>query len=454
MMATAILSRPRGHAASPCFQSHLHSDSTSAHDNITAGWIWALAKQQIIAGAEMEKAHDSRPRSKRDEIRFLVSPAHKAGSTIVPCHNLTPTGSGLESVKTIKSNGKPSHARLTKLLTSWTTGREVAKHTPQGGCMGTDAGSPSTEVANSAVRLTEHSHTSASADKNGRGQKRTKEQSGDDESGSLSSFKRRREGHEGRLSFACPFFKKDPVRWRSCHKHELRKISYVKQHLYRTHPVQPHCPVCGEVFEADQIEERLNRHLRLRECEPKTFEPPQGITWRQREQLGRRVPAKLSEEDQWFLVFDIVFPGHPRPSTPYVDPDMSEDLSSYLDFAAAQGSKVLRKSFLRHVKSFPEGSLDETALDSLFRQGLDDLRIQWFSTRSSPPGPLRSPRFPISRPQDEQPAPVLTSTIEHRIRRWASLDCFLSNNGGLDQTSSHTDSTGHSPDSPESPEKS
>lgn len=447
-MATALSSRPLGQTAKTCSQSLLHSDSTSANENSTAGWIRALANQQNVVRAGMDRPPDLGPRSARDEVRLLASQAHKARTTLVTCPELDPTENGFDSIKTTRCNGKPLHARPTTYLTSC-VGLEVAKHAPQERT-GTGANSPYKEVANSAMRPTEHLHTSASTDKNGRGQKRPQDQSLDDEddggqdSRPMSSFKRRREGQESRLSFACPFFKKDPAKWRACHKHELRKISYVKQHLYRTHNAQPYCPICGEIFKAYQREERLNQHLRLRECEPKTFEPPQGITWQQREQLSRRVPARLSEEEQWFMVFDIVFPGHPRPSTPYIHPDMSEDLSSYLEFAATQGSRVLKRSFLRNAKSFSDGRFDEAALESLFRQGLDDLRRQWVSKQSSTP----SPRDPSPRPQTretEHTTPVLTSTIEGNIRPWASLDCLLSDVGGLDQASIHTDSTGHSP---------
>lgn len=357
----------------------------------------------------MDRTPDTALRPTSDEIRIKMPRpfANENKTTTRASHTLGPAAVEVEKKEMATNRAKQQQMQIAELLMSWAGQKvQVANHLCPQARLGTGpAGSSSyTAVASSALGSTAHAHASSSPGrKSARGQKRLHDHSGGDDDdgpgrgGPRPGNKRHRGDERGRLSFACPFFKKDPVRWRPCYKHELRRIRDVKQHLRRAHPVRPYCPTCGEVFEDDPTEDRLNRHLRSRECQPKAFDRPQGITWQQREQLSRRVPARLSEADQWFVVFDTVFPGHPRPPTPYVDPDMSEDLSSYFEFSAARGSQILRQSISRHARSF--ASVDGDALESLLRQGLDDLRVEWFSSRSGALGPP-------SRPGTEQTTPA------------------------------------------------
>lgn len=304
----------------------------------------------------------------------------------------------------------------------------VANRIPQS-CTGADTTSPSrTGVATSEFRPASNPVVGARGHSSGCGQKRRAlDQSGDgsdDERRPPRPSKKGRHEHErGRHILACPFFKKDPVRWRNCYRHGLTRIRDVKQHIRRAHRARPYCPTCGEVFEDDPTEERLNRHVRSRECEPKVFDRPQGITWQQREQLARRVPSGLSEAEQWFVVFDTVFPGQPRPSTPYVDPDMSEDLSSYLEFSAARGSSIIRRSIYRHASAF--ASLDDESMESLLRQGMDDLRREWYDSRY---GRLNQ-SLARAGPVDEQSSMISTSMreeyVDENVLSFLSMSCDM-----------------------------
>lgn len=145
-----------------------------------------------------------------------------------------------------------------------------------------------------------------------------------------------------RFSFACPFAKKDTTGHRTCYRYCLTRIRDVKQHLKRCHRMPEYCPRCSELFDD---EERRNEHLRGASCE--VGPPPQieGISKAQQSQLGRRVASQMSEEDQWFTVFDILFPGHPRPRSPYMDWELSEQMQIFSDFLVLQGN-VLLSSFL------------------------------------------------------------------------------------------------------------
>lgn len=211
-----------------------------------------------------------------------------------------------------------------------------------------------------------------------------------------SKAKRRREAEGTRLNLACPFAKKDPVRWRSCYRHELSKISYVKQHLYRAHLQPPYCHRCGRTYER---QDDLSAHARsATPCDVRSFATPEGLTAEQRQRLSERLSSKLSDEQRWYAVFEIVFPGHPRPGTPYVDPDMSEDLSSFRDHIARHGARILVDEYRRIEGACP------SSLEATMQRGLEQISSSWLSLRSSYPAvdqPTSSPRHlrsPTSSP--------------------------------------------------------
>jgi hypothetical protein len=50
----------------------------------------------------------------------------------------------------------------------------------------------------------------------------------------------------------------------------------------------------------------------------------------QKEDLKKR--SRGTTESQWYTIWDVVFPGQPRPLSPYIDESLSEDFSSFLEF--------------------------------------------------------------------------------------------------------------------------
>jgi hypothetical protein len=88
-------------------------------------------------------------------------------------------------------------------------------------------------------------------------------------------------------------------------------------------------------------EEDRDVHTRARSCEEHPVAHWEGVSEAQRRQLQKKVPAKMSEQEQWFTIWDIIFPGFPRPQSPYIDSELSEELSAFRDFATGQGPGVL-----------------------------------------------------------------------------------------------------------------
>lgn len=137
--------------------------------------------------------------------------------------------------------------------------------------------------------------------------------------------------------FACPFWKKDPLRYSRCYKLELKEVKRVKQHLYRTHKKPIRCPRCQDIF-ANRAS--CDSHQEV-DCarQPKILD--EGINEDQSAELSNRGSASLTQEQRWFVVWQIVFPGVPEPASPYIDDDLSEDMCEFREFYQREGSTII-----------------------------------------------------------------------------------------------------------------
>ncbi|KAK1716389.1 hypothetical protein BDP67DRAFT_398358 [Colletotrichum lupini] len=144
-----------------------------------------------------------------------------------------------------------------------------------------------------------------------------------------------------KLMFACPFWKNDPDNHRQCYKKVLSQIKYVKSHLYRFHAAPITCPCCGAAF---QDEETRDQHARARRCEVVSegyITSHEGLSQGRMRQVSKRANPSHSPEEQWFTIWDIVFPSKPRPSSPYIDGVLSEDLCSLREFQTSIGTDMM-----------------------------------------------------------------------------------------------------------------
>lgn len=204
---------------------------------------------------------------------------------------------------------------------------------------------------------------------------------------------RRQKPTDARL-LACPFCKSDPDRHRQCSNFAGSKLSYVKQHIYRTHE-KPYCTVCMSLF--DSPDER-DAHLRQQSCQRSDFVLQTGyIDTRQHAELHRRAPAALDTlESQWYHVFDIVCPGQPRPASPYndfvitpgpiqhsppqTDVSLPSEVSEARDFLTSDaGIEIV----LRHVQGDQTLRRNEYGLRESITRGLGEAFSTW-ATRYSP----------------------------------------------------------------------
>ncbi|KAF2732735.1 hypothetical protein EJ04DRAFT_304375 [Polyplosphaeria fusca] len=134
--------------------------------------------------------------------------------------------------------------------------------------------------------------------------------------------RQRRKLHEFRKDernrlLACPFAKMDPLRHAKCFDYIFEEISRLKQHLLRVHQLPIHCVRCSATF---QTEEDRDTHLReATGCTAKPGRFADGITPQQKQQLAKRVSSKKTREENWYLIYGLLFPKRPKPHNPYVD---------------------------------------------------------------------------------------------------------------------------------------
>nr|XP_036577375.1 uncharacterized protein CTRU02_12608 [Colletotrichum truncatum]KAF6784346.1 hypothetical protein CTRU02_12608 [Colletotrichum truncatum] len=201
----------------------------------------------------------------------------------------------------------------------------------------------------------------------------------DQDSNQKTTTKRRRTT-EKKLTFACPFSKKDPMKHRDCYKYMLNRIRDVKQHLARCHRVPPYCPRCMATF---SDEDARDGHIRDEDCPKRTFVKLDGVTDSQRSQLAKKAPSNQSKEDQWFGVYDILFLGQPRPASPYIDNDLLQDITLYQDYLSTNGPTILSEILTSRgavTWNLPNEEQDLAAFQrSIFEEGLREIFQRWAS---------------------------------------------------------------------------
>ncbi|KAF4466581.1 hypothetical protein FALBO_6561 [Fusarium albosuccineum] len=176
----------------------------------------------------------------------------------------------------------------------------------------------------------------------GRG-KRAQQNDGVDQEDVPAKPKRRKQAQKrhDHQRFACTFPKKDLKQYQSCAKFGFTRIRDVKQHIHRNH--------CNDVDDA--LRSRL----------------------RQRSSRGR------SREEQWYEIFDQLFPEHsPRPITPYNDFTLSE-CPQYQSHDSPNGVSIDEALYIPREYLTGEGAgilQQELVQDPVF-QGLnaDDIRL-------------------------------------------------------------------------------
>jgi hypothetical protein len=193
------------------------------------------------------------------------------------------------------------------------------------------------------------------------------------------------QGKKSLKTFACPYLKRDPIKYRECCGRKLSRIQDVKQ------PPKRYCQVCQGTNFSDK--QSLQAHIDIGKCSWRDPTTLIGISYEQRDQLHRKSKSGISEEEQWFVIWEILFPVHKRPSSVYMDTSLSLEMRQFRDYCENRGPAMISA----HIESDPACLSSEITenqrrlLDILIAQGLNTLFDDWRSNNSSPfiaPEPL------------------------------------------------------------------
>jgi hypothetical protein len=211
-------------------------------------------------------------------------------------------------------------------------------------------------------------------------------------------------------SLACPYLKFDPIKHRNCCAKQLSRIRDVKQHLSRRHTPERYCQRCLETNFLD--EQSLDSHMILNTCSLKDRALLEGLSHQQQRQLSRKSNPNLSEEDQWFAIWEItfpkaLFPGLRRPISAYMDTGLSMDMRLFREYCSNHGPSTLTEQ----IESDPVWSRSEITseqrrvyLDRVILQGINTLFERYLCSNIS------SDSAPSSMPNSNNMHPTPTST--------------------------------------------
>lgn len=209
---------------------------------------------------------------------------------------------------------------------------------------------------------------------------------------------------------ACHYFKRWPWLHMGCFFHSQIASRYVKIHLLRKHRQPIHCPTCFTTFttHADQT-----THISARTCQPGEGTCPYhgtAISNDQRDALNNHpVPPGADEKEKWFLMWDILFPDIPRPSSPYVTAQEGEGLfRSFAEFATSQYSLRLNQSDRFNAED------TRHALDILAEVFEGDIGTQALSRAVVTPAPPSNHLPPPPTPRQRH-HPTPSEVIDARI---------------------------------------
>jgi hypothetical protein len=235
--------------------------------------------------------------------------------------------------------------------------------------------------------------------------------SGEDAEPKAKSTKRMKSIAKTGRGLACPFWKRDPNRHRDCYRKILSKIKYVKSHLYNCHDYPIFCAICHDEFSNETVRDN---HTREQNCPRREPVPHEGLTKDQRYIIQRRINQNLSEEENWFKIWDVLFQGATRPASAYIDNDLSEDLCNFEEFRTSdEGTSILQ----RYINDAdPRSPLNEQQLRhqrQIIRTANQTLYDRWLERTRPQAAQVPQPRQVVSRPT---PPPTNPSTTEGSLQ--------------------------------------
>jgi hypothetical protein len=145
----------------------------------------------------------------------------------------------------------------------------------------------------------------------------------------------------------------------------------------RSHGKPIRCPRCQDKFDTRAA---LDYHIEDIDCISQPEMVDEGIDEAQAITLRKWARQWLTIEQQWFIIWNIVFPGVPEPSSPYVNDNNSSSMCEFREFCQREGSTII----LGHLRTSPgwrpqdEERFGHALFDNILNQALDDIYYKWW----------------------------------------------------------------------------
>ncbi|KAM0812563.1 putative C2H2-type domain-containing protein [Seiridium cardinale] len=184
---------------------------------------------------------------------------------------------------------------------------------------------------------------------------------------------------------ACPFYKRFPGKHHDCSRYVLKRGKDVKQHLKRLHTTPAlYCARCYQTF--CNTKDR-DEHARDAKC-PILHDPQfEGVTEDQRKKLEQSMKRSKSLEEQWHIIWDVIFPGVEHPQSAFMGNPQTEAVSLLRDLWNRRGFDILA-SVLDNGRFSPVDVSANMVMERLFDQLEEESGAEKFSARC---GSLASP---------------------------------------------------------------
>ncbi|KAI9149621.1 hypothetical protein HJFPF1_11676 [Paramyrothecium foliicola] len=162
--------------------------------------------------------------------------------------------------------------------------------------------------------------------------------------------------------FACPFYRRSPIRHRDCVNRKLTRIRDVKQHIQRRHVGGAfYCPTC---FKSHASLHTRDEHIRSRRCEPRL--PPvldslESNSREAQELFKYRANRAFSAEQQWHQIWDLLFKDGSKARSAYLGTEIEETVGIIRNFWE-QESLQIDENYLASVGVRVQPNTDTRAL--------------------------------------------------------------------------------------------
>lgn len=205
---------------------------------------------------------------------------------------------------------------------------------------------------------------------------------------------------------ACPFYRDDSQKYGVCQGYDLRRVKDVKQHITRKHQKPGfYCPRCYEVFPTRDFRDV---HLRGLPCSVRADPRFDGINDEQKQSLAQCRSRGKTVEEQWYDMWDIIFPGKHRPR------------SAYLGNCLEEMIPALRGHWIDNRSEIIPRVLRTRQLDGVDNDSIDDIFSAFFACLERAASSGNADPKPVSH---GLPMPsIAASSIHASSNHWDTFD--------------------------------